>query len=73
MHASGSVVCATLLLLAGCSAPEPRLSDREAIADTLSRANRGFELSDPDLFAGAFGVAHSHLGRRSLRGYIEED
>jgi hypothetical protein len=31
-----------------------RIADREAIEDTLSRANLGFELSDADLFAGAF-------------------
>jgi hypothetical protein len=31
-----------------------RIADREAIEDVLSRANVGFELSDPDLFAGAF-------------------
>ena len=31
-----------------------RIADREAIEDALSRANVGFELSDPDLFAGAF-------------------
>ena len=31
-----------------------KIADREAIEDVLNRANRGFELSDPDLFAGAF-------------------
>jgi hypothetical protein len=31
-----------------------RIADREAIEDVLKRANLGFELSDPDLFAGAF-------------------
>ena len=31
-----------------------RIADREAIEDVLSRANVGFELSDPELFAGAF-------------------
>lgn len=31
-----------------------RLSDREAIEEVLSRANLGFELSDPDMFADAF-------------------
>lgn len=30
------------------------MADREAIEQVLDRANRGFELSDPDLFAGAF-------------------
>jgi SnoaL-like domain len=56
MHASRLAVCATFLLLAGCITGEPRLSDREAIADTLSRANMGFEISDPDLFADAFAL-----------------
>ena len=31
-----------------------RLTDREAIEDVLARANLGFELSDPDMFADAF-------------------
>lgn len=31
-----------------------RLLDRESIEQTLSRANLGFELSDPELFASAF-------------------
>ena len=31
-----------------------RIADREKIEDVLSRANTGFELSDADLFAGAF-------------------
>lgn len=31
-----------------------RLADREAIEDVLGRANLGFELSDPDMFADAF-------------------
>ena len=31
-----------------------RFLDREAIEQTLSRANIGFELSDPDMFASAF-------------------
>jgi hypothetical protein len=31
-----------------------RITDREAIEDVLNRANLGFELSNPDLFAGAF-------------------
>jgi hypothetical protein len=31
-----------------------RIADREAIEDVLERATLGFELSDPDLFAGAF-------------------
>jgi hypothetical protein len=31
-----------------------RFSDREAIEHVLSKANIGFELSDPDMFANAF-------------------
>ena len=31
-----------------------RIADREAIEDVLNRATLGFELSDPDLFSGAF-------------------
>lgn len=33
---------------------EPRLSDRDSIEDTLSRANIGFELGDADMVASAF-------------------
>jgi SnoaL-like protein len=36
------------------AAAERRLADREAIEQVLSRANIGFELSDPDMFANAF-------------------
>ncbi len=47
-----------LLVAAGCTPGEDaavrRLADREAIEQVLSRANIGFELSDPDLFASAF-------------------
>jgi hypothetical protein len=44
----------------GCARQQPasaaaqRIADREAIEDVLNRANSGFELSDPDLFANAF-------------------
>lgn len=64
------VLLAAALLLAGAAcAPAPsasapaaapesgaaqRLTDREAIEHVLSRANIGFELSDPDMFASAF-------------------
>jgi hypothetical protein len=34
--------------------PAARFADREAIEHVLSRANIGFELSDPDMFANAF-------------------
>ncbi len=43
-----------LLLLAGCATTESGFADHQAIQDVLSRANRGFEISDPDLFANAF-------------------
>ena len=49
------------LLAAGCGQQKAaedtaalRIADREAIEDTTNRANLGFELSDADLFAGAF-------------------
>jgi hypothetical protein len=51
---------AAALIAAGCT-PQPsaglgaqRLADREAIEQVLARANIGFELSDPDMFASAF-------------------
>ena len=58
------LAAATLALLAaGCVQTTVRggagygtLADRAAIEATLSRANRGFELSDPELFAGAFAT-----------------
>ncbi len=54
-------ISAYLVLATGC-ASEPtidyaaaqRFAEREAIEAVLSRANIGFELSDPDLFANAF-------------------
>jgi hypothetical protein len=55
-----AVISAFVLLTVGCGqrisgeAAVQRIADREAIEDALSRANLGFELSDPDLFAGAF-------------------
>jgi hypothetical protein len=59
--ARGLTLAACWLLLAGCahtaatpSGAAQRLSDHEAIEDVLARANLGFELSDPDLFANAF-------------------
>lgn len=44
-----------VLLPARCAA-EPRLTGREAIQETLSRANMGFQIGGPNLFAGAFTV-----------------
>jgi hypothetical protein len=56
-----AVLCAAWL--AACT-PAPsggagaaqRLADREAIEQVLSRANLGFELSDPELLANAFAA-----------------
>ena len=55
------MLSAFVLLAAGCGQRTPaedtaalRIADREAIEDALNRANLGFELGDPDLFAGAF-------------------
>jgi hypothetical protein len=56
------VVLAVLILItSGCGqqkteedATAMRISDREAIEDTVNRANLGFELGDADQFAGAF-------------------
>jgi len=52
---------ACVLLAAGCvhqpaglSPAAQRIADREAIEDVLARVNLGFELSDPEMFAGAF-------------------
>jgi hypothetical protein len=41
-------------VLAGCATTDRRFEDRQAIENVLGRANRGFELSDPDLFGNAF-------------------
>jgi hypothetical protein len=56
-----AVVPAFLLFALSCargpvaeSTAAPRIADREAIEEVLNRANLGFELSDADLFAGAF-------------------
>jgi hypothetical protein len=48
------VIGGICLLAAAATADEPNLTDRQAIEETLKRANVGFELSDPDLFASAF-------------------
>ena len=64
MRTLGTVLCAAVVLLAGCASGsvamqggEPRLADHEAIEEVLSRANMGFELSDADMFASAFAPA----------------
>jgi hypothetical protein len=52
-------------------AAEPTLADRQAIEATLSRANIGFELSDPDLFASAFAedAVYELTGEGPVFGY----
>jgi hypothetical protein len=52
-------------------AEEPSLSDRQAIEETLKRANVGFELSDPDLFASAFAedAVYELTGQGPVFGY----
>jgi hypothetical protein len=64
MHRPGlaitlAVVSAFMLSATGCEQrasgrAAQLIADREAIEDTLNRANLGFELGDPDLFAGAY-------------------
>lgn len=48
-----------------------RLADREAIEAVLKRANTGFELSDADLFAGAFAedAQYELAGKGPVFGY----
>src|SRR5215469_5482212 len=50
-----------VLLLGACAQQSPlqmqtaqRVADHQAIEEVLNRANLGFELSDPDMFANAF-------------------
>jgi hypothetical protein len=71
-------MAACWLMLAGCasqvkvnSAAEQRLADREAIEQVLARANLGFELSDPDLFANAFAedATYELTGKGPVFGY----
>ena len=66
-------------VVAGCAATPSgtdlaavrRFADREAIEGVLSRANRGFELSDPDLFANAFAqdAVYELPGKGPVFGY----
>lgn len=57
--------------VAQTAAAEPTLADRQAIEATLSRANIGFELSDPDLFASAFAedAVYELAGEGPVFGY----
>lgn len=65
-------------IAAGCATPSAadvaaarRFADREAIEAVLGRANRGFELSDPDLFANAFAedAVYELPGTEPVFGY----
>jgi hypothetical protein len=50
---------------------QQRLADREAIEQVLARANLGFELSDPELFADAFApdAVYELAGEGPVFGY----
>jgi len=52
--AAGAALLAACVDAERADLGEQRLTDREAIEQVLARANLGFELSDPDLFANAF-------------------
>jgi len=78
LRARTVTMAACWLMLAGCaseaainSAAEQRLADREAIEQVLARANLGFELSDPDLFANAFAedATYELTGKGPVFGY----
>jgi len=59
---AGFAVVAALACLAACAplrgGPDAagRFADHEAIEAVLAQANRGFELGDPEMFAGAFAA-----------------
>jgi hypothetical protein len=65
------------VLLASCARESQddaqRLADREAIEQVLARANLGFELSDPDLFANAFApdAVYELNGEGPVFGYAK--
>ncbi len=66
-----------LAMLAGCATQPPvdpvaqRFADREAIEAVLDAANRGFEFSDPELFASAFAAdaVYELTGKGPVFGY----
>jgi hypothetical protein len=72
-----TTVFAVLASLAGCATQPPvdpvaqRFADREAIEAVLDAANRGFEFSDPELFAGAFApdAVYELEGKGPVFGY----
>jgi hypothetical protein len=51
--------------------PELQFMEREAIERVLSKANIGFELSDPDMFANAFAedAVYELVSDKSVFGY----
>jgi hypothetical protein len=64
------------MALTGCSGAEDaaaarRFADREAIEDVLARANRAFELSEPDAFGNAFAddAVYELTGKGPVFGY----
>jgi hypothetical protein len=66
----GAWVAAGWLLMSGCAHTGPssleietaqRVADHQAIEEVLSRANMGFELSDADMFAGAFAQDAAYI------------
>jgi hypothetical protein len=76
----GAGLLAGMLLISGCAHTGPsalqietaqRVADHQAIEEVLSRANRGFEISDPDLFAGAFAEDAAYIldGQGPVFGY----
>jgi hypothetical protein len=76
--ARAGAMAACWFWVAGCahqatmeSAAAQRIADREAIEDVLARANLGFELSDPDLFANAFAAdgVYELAGKGPVFGY----
>jgi hypothetical protein len=76
--ATGALLALCALVASCAAAPSAadiavakRFADREAIEDVLSRANRGFELSDPELFAGAFAedAVFELTGKGPVFGY----
>jgi SnoaL-like protein len=58
-------------VLAGCAMTSSGFEDRQAIENVLGRANRGFELSDPELFANAFAedAVYELTGKGPVFGY----
>lgn len=55
----------------GTDSAAQRFTDREAIEQALSKANIGFELSDPDMFASAFAedAVYELASDRPVFGY----